>query len=83
MYVELWAQERSWLMQISDEDLLKILTSIRADVSTLTATVDRRLNTIEKELYGYRITIRVLKWIGALTVAVLTLRFGDIKNLFT
>lgn len=69
-------------MQISDEDIFKLMQSIRDDLTALNAKVDHRFNTLERELYGYRVTIRVLKWVGALVLAVITLRFGDIKNLF-
>lgn len=70
-------------MQISDEDILKILASIRNDLSTLTVTVDHRLNKLDLELHGYRTAMKVLRWIGAVILAVVTLRFGDIQKLFS
>ena len=70
-------------MQLSDEDLLKILASIRTDLSTLTTTVDRRLNKLDLELHGYRTAMKVLRWVGAVILAVITLRFGDIQKLFS
>jgi hypothetical protein len=69
-------------VQISDEDIFKLMQSIRDDLTALNATVDHRFNTLERELYGYRVTVRVFKWMGALVLAIITLRFGDIKNLF-
>lgn len=70
-------------MQISDEELLKIVTSIRTDLSTLTATVDHRLNKLDLELHGYRTVMKVLRWMGAVILAIITLRFGDIQKLFS
>ena len=70
-------------MQISDEDIFKLMQSIRDDLTAINETVDRRFNVLERELYGYRVTIRVFKWVGALVLAVITLRFGDIQKLFS
>ena len=70
-------------MQISDEDIFKLIQSIRDDLTAHSANVEHRFNTLEQELYGYRVTVRVFKWLGALVLAIVTLRFGDIKNLFS
>ena len=70
-------------MQISDEDVFKLMQSIRDDVTHLTATVDGRFNKLDLELQGYRTAMKIFRWLGALTLAILTLRFGDIQKLFS
>ena len=69
-------------MQVSDSDLLHILGAIREELSALSTTVDRRFGELDKELHGYRMVVRVFRWLGAITIAIITLRFGDIKDLF-
>ena len=69
-------------MQINDEDIFAIMVEIRKEIREMTAAMDARFGALDRELQGYRATIRVFKWIGALVLAVITLRLGDIKQLF-
>ena len=69
-------------MQVSDSDLLHILEAIREELSTLSTTVNRRFGELDKELHGYRMIVRAFRWLGAIMLCIITLRFGDIKNLF-
>ncbi len=69
-------------MQISDSDLLSILENIRDDLSVLSTTVNRRFGELDKELHGYRMVVRAFRWLGAIMLCIITLKFGDIKDLF-
>ena len=69
-------------MQINDEDIFGIMLEIRKEIQDMTATMSARFEVLERELHGYRVTVRIFKWIGALVLAVVTLRLGDIKQLF-
>lgn len=69
-------------MQINDEDIFAIMLEIRKEIQDMTTTMNNRFEVLERELHGYRVTVRVFKWIGALVLAVITLRLGDIKQLF-
>ncbi len=69
-------------MQISDSDLLSILENIRDDLSALSTTVNRRFGELDKELHGYRMVVRAFRWLGAIMLCIITLKFGDIKDLF-
>jgi len=44
--------------------------------------IDSRINVLETELFFYKRLIRLIQWFGAVVVAVVTLNFGDIKELF-
>lgn len=44
--------------------------------------IEGRLERTEEQLYLYKTVIRVLKTLGLLFVAIITLKFGDIGKLF-
>ena len=69
-------------MQINDEDIFAIMVEIRKEIREMTTAMDARFGALDRVLHGYRVTVRVFKWIGALVLALITLRLGDIKQLF-
>ena len=69
-------------MEASSGELLEILEEIRKEIRAIETKLDSRLALLEKELYGYRMLMRVFKVAGGIVLAVATLKFGDIKNLF-
>ena len=40
--------------------------------------IEERLERTETQLFLYKTVISILKWLGGITVAILTLKFGDV-----
>ena len=68
-------------MQINDEEIFAIMLEIRKELRELSHTMDVRFANLNLELHGYRTALKVFRWVGAIILAIITLRFGDIKNL--
>ena len=49
-------------MQISDEDIFAIMLEIRKEIRDMTTTMNNRFEVLDRELHGYRVTVRVFKW---------------------
>ena len=52
------------------------------DLRTLTVKVDALKNQVEEKFKTVEATFRVLRWLGLITVAVLTLKFGDVPRIW-
>ena len=65
-------------MEIKDEDIFSVMVDIRKELRSMSG----RLAVLEAELNGYRIFIKIFRWLGAVLLALVTLKLGDIKNLF-
>lgn len=69
-------------MEIKDEDIFAVMVDIRKELQALNHSMDARFAVLELELHGYRIFIKMFRWLGAVLLAIVTLKLGDIKNLF-
>lgn len=71
------------------EDLAKLVEAHmkreeqeRADLETMIQKIADTQKEIQKELSLYQTIYRGIKWLGALIILLVTLKFGDIPKLF-
>jgi hypothetical protein len=76
------------MSQNSDLELGKViglLEAVRDEVHAVKGqqqALDKRLDEIESKLKSVTVVARVVRWVGAIIFAALTLKFGDIPNIW-
>ena len=53
------------------------------DLKAVAAKVDNLVERVDEKFKTAEATFRVLKWVGALTVAALTFQFGGLSRIWT
>lgn len=75
---------------MTDTEIKSVLTEIHTnqkwlihemrDLKKITTKYGERLDSLESEVYTRKAIIKLLRWLGAGAILVLTFKFGDISD---